>query len=195
MLSHKIGTHFAKSAVFRNIDLLGVVASMIGEKGGILALAMTNKACNEAIRRSGLKLISVCHLHSGSVSMAQWSLSMGLPMSYLALYASGLGALHVLKWLRAQKPSCPLSGDVLGKAALNGHLEVLQWLRAQNPPCPWSADACGRAADNGHLEVLQWLRAQDPPCPWSEYACSSAAENGHLEVLQWLRAQNPPCPW
>lgn len=57
------------------------------------------------------------------------------------------------------------------EAAAGGHLHVLRWLRAQKPPYQWGELTCYSAAQHGHVDVLHWLRAQHPPCPWGAIAC------------------------
>jgi hypothetical protein len=70
---------------------------------------------------------------------------------------------------------------------MNGHLHVLQWIRDQKPPCPWDRNACSAAAKNGHLDVIKWLRSQDPPCPWNSYTCRNIASRfQYFDVVQWV---------
>lgn len=111
--------------------------------------------------------------------------------------AAEAGHLHVLRWLRAQDPPCPVTDEVCEAAAGGGHLTVLHWLHQR---CPRgvqrsASGAAAAAARHGHLDILQWLKAQTRSCNWNKQVCEAAAEGGHLGVLQWLRAQDPPCEW
>ena len=71
----------------------------------------------------------------GSLSMLQWMVDHGLPLTVRACAtAAQYGHLDALRFLRSHH--CPWDSGVLQVAAYNGHLDILQWALANE--CPWA---------------------------------------------------------
>ncbi len=100
---------------------------------------------------------------------------------------AGFGNLKCLRYVH-KRYECPLSDEVLFRAAINGHLNCLQYLHENK--CPWDEDTTCWAAMHGHLECLRYLH--ENKCPWDDSTTFWAACNGHLECLRY--AHENGCP-
>lgn len=143
----------------------------------------------------------------------------GHKVHFLSSVLSGFSHLYqdILEWIVAQ--GCPLKGDEMAAAALNGHDEVFKWLAhhvgavpvttaaifaKRNSPemvrycldagVPLHADLSCMAAYGGNLALLKQLRRWD--CPWDHRTLTYSIESNHTEIFNWvhLPSETGLCP-
>ena len=124
--------------IFKCEDLIGEILSMI-EESEILPILLVNLTVWRSFRRTKRKLISWSSKYCSSVSLLNWSISLGSglcsPRSNVCLFAARCGSLDVLKWARGLPLPFQYHWDnkVSCEGAANS-LEILKWLRTQQPP-------------------------------------------------------------
>ena len=80
------------------------------------------------------------------MDVVEWLMARGyeLPHLFLEIMASD-GNLRALKWEKKRNASMKWTSGIFTCAARKGHLHVMKWLRAQDPPCPLDPENALRA--------------------------------------------------
>ncbi|GFR45449.1 hypothetical protein Agub_g6845 [Astrephomene gubernaculifera] len=115
-------------------------------------------------------------------------LTPGIWCSHRAAAKVQLAALQLL-----HDHGCPLSMDVVGAAAAEGHLHVVVWLVEEvlGPAgVQLENGVFSSAAKSCKIALLSWLRGQG--CPWDASVYAGATEAGCAEALEWLTEQGCP---
>ncbi|GAB9468382.1 hypothetical protein Gpo141_00005699 [Globisporangium polare] len=94
------------------------------------------------------------------------------------------GHLHIVEFLRLNRPGERCNGCVADTAAARGHLDVVKFLY-ETHLAKCTSQGVDEAATNGHLDVVQYLHSRQVRS--TGRAMDGAVRNRHFEIIEWLR--------